>query len=61
MAAAGRIRFYEYFTQEADPYSDAGNFIHHFRADRHLPYSINSNLVYPTKPFHNYTKNALLQ
>jgi hypothetical protein len=33
MAAAGRIRFHEYFTQEANPYSGAGNLLHQFRAD----------------------------
>jgi hypothetical protein len=33
MAADGRIRFREYFTQETNPYSDAGNLLNHFRAD----------------------------
>ena len=33
MAAAGRIRFHEYFTQEANPYPEIGNLHTQFRAD----------------------------
>jgi hypothetical protein len=33
MAAAGRVRFHEYFTQEANPYPDVGRLLHRFRAD----------------------------
>jgi hypothetical protein len=33
MAAAGRVRFQEYFTQEANPFANIGNLLHQFRAD----------------------------
>jgi hypothetical protein len=33
MAAAGRIHFHEYFTQEENPYPNPGDLLHLFRAD----------------------------
>jgi hypothetical protein len=33
MAAAGRVRFHEYFTQEPNPYPDVGRLLNRFRAD----------------------------